>query len=471
MKRESNKVLTASVAKLLHREAIPQLRKLIARTHPADLAYTFSSLTVEQRIRFFDIVERCDRQRAAEVLSELDAGILLRFLEQMDDRKLVDVLAVMPADDTADILELVPDEQRRDQLVAMMRSEDQAETESLMAFDRESAGGLMSTDFFTLEQQTTAQEALDRLRAYAGEAEVVFYLYVTSTHGTLVGVVSLRELVRAPRDKPLADFMIPDVIRVRTDTDQEEVARLIERYNLVALPVVDDNNLLVGIVTVDDIIDVIRSEATEDMLLMAGAGQDEGEHADSIFFSFRTRWPWIFPGFLGGVLAMCVVLAYSAALLQMIALAAFIPVMMGMAGSIGTQSSVIVTRGLSLGRYDFVELGRVVLKELVVGSLLGLSYGAFIAIIAGAIFVQQGVPAAQSVAGALSPPTWRFALTVAVSMSAAMSVAATIGSMVPVLFTKANLDPAVAGAPVVTTVVDVLGVWIFMAIAVAMLGL
>ncbi len=463
MKRESNKVLTTSVAKLLRRNATPQLAKIIARTHPADLAYTFSSLTPEQRHAFFVVVEKTDRERAAEVLSELEPNILVPFLEQIDDRKLVDILEFMPSDDTADTLDLVRDEERRDKLVAMMRKEDQAETESLLAFDPESAGGLMSTDYFALEQHTTAQEALEQLQKEAGEAEVVFYLYVVNEHDTLVGVATLRELVRAERDKPLKEFMIPDVIRVRVDTDQEEVARLIARYNLVALPVVDDNNRLVGIVTVDDIIDVIRSEATEDMLLMAGAGQEDVGRYNSVMFSFRARWPWLLPSFLGGVFAMFVVYNYSGSLLAMIPLAAFIPVMIGMAGNIGTQSSAIVTRGLSLGKYDFVELGRVVLKELVVGALLGISYGIFIGAIAGALFWKQhGFPQT-------SP--WLFAATMGTAMVAAMAVAAILGSLVPILFKKGNLDPATGSGPLVITVIDVLGVWIFFVISVAMLGL
>lgn len=463
MKRESNKVLTTSVAKLLRRNATPQLRNIIARTHPADLAYTFSSLTPEQRLSFFAVIEQTDRERAAEVLSEVEPGILMRFLDEIDDRKLVDLLAVMPADDTADTLDLVRDEERRDKLVAMMRKEDQAETESLLAFDPESAGGLMSTDFFALEQHTTAQEALEQLQEEAGEAEVVFYLYVVNEHDTLVGVASLRELVRAQREKPLKEFMIPDVIRVRVDTDQEEVARLIARYNLVALPVVDDNNRLVGIVTVDDIIDVIRSEATEDMLLMAGAGQEDVGRYNSVLFSFRTRWPWLFPSFLGGVLALLVVFTYSGALLEMIPLAAFIPVMIGMAGNIGTQSSAIVTRGLSLGKYDFVELGRVIIKELVVGALLGVSYGVLIGAIGGALFWQQDI--------VVTTEPWRFAATMATAMVAAMSVGATLGSVVPILFKKMNLDPATASGPLVITAIDVLGVYIFLVISVAMLGL
>jgi magnesium transporter len=451
------------VAKLLRRDANAQLRKIIARTHPADLAYTFNSLTPEHHLRFFRVIEQSDRQRAAEVLSELDAGILMRLLEQLDDRKVIELLEVMPSDDTADTLDLVRDEERRDKLVTMMRKEDQAETESLLAFDPESAGGLMSTDFFALEQDTTAQEALEQLREEAGEAEVVFYLYVVSEHDTLVGVASLRELVRAERDRPLKEFMIPEVIRVGVDTDQEEVARLIARYNLVALPVVDDNNRLVGIITVDDIIDVMRSEATEDMLLMAGAGQEDVGRYNSVLFSFRTRWPWLFPSFLGGVLAMLVVFSYSQALLEMIPLAAFIPVMIGMAGSIGTQSSAIVTRGLSLGSYDFVELGQVVLKELVVGTLLGAAYGLLIAAIAGLLFWQQ------ETFDAVNPLI--FAGTMAASMLSGMTVAAMLGAVVPILFKKINLDPATASGPLVTTVIDVLGVWIFLVIAVAMLGL
>jgi magnesium transporter len=457
MKRESSKVLAATISKLLRREADPQIRNIVQQTHSADLAYTLFLLPLEQRGPFFEYIEDVDRAKAGEALAELEDSLAVKLIRDLDNSRLVKVLEAAASDDTADLLELVRDEDRRDKLVAMMRKEEQAETESLLAFDPESAGGLMSTDFFALEQETTAKEALDQLQEEAGEAEVVFYLYVVNEHGGLVGVASLRELVRAKKDMPLKEFMISDVVRARVDTDQEEVAGLIARYNFVALPVVDANNRLVGIVTVDDIIDVIRSEATEDMLLMAGAGDEDVSRYSSPFFSFRTRLPWLLPSFLGGILAMFVLWSYGAALAAMVPLAALIPVIIGMSGNIGTQSSAIVTRGISLGRSGFVALGRVVLKETLVGIFLGVAYGIFVAGIAGLVF--RNSPSVSDAGLAL------FVGAVAAATLASMTLATALGAVVPILFKRLGLDPATATGPFVITTIDVLGVWTYMLIA------
>lgn len=463
MKRESSKVLAASISKLLRRDAVPQVQKIVDQTHSADLAYTLFLLPPEQRHAFFEQIEQTDLTKAGEALAELEDSLASKLIRDVDDPRLVKVLEAAASDDTADLLELMRDDERRDKLVAMMRREEQAETESLLAFDPETAGGLMSTDFFALEQDTTAKEALDQLQEEAGEAEVVFYLYVVNEHGGLVGVASLRELVRARKDMPLREFMISEAVRVTVDTDQEEVARLIARYNFIALPVVDANNRLVGIVTVDDIIDVIRSEATEDMLLMAGAGDEDVSRYSSPLFSFRTRLPWLFPSFLGGILAMFVLWSYGTALETMIPLAALIPVIIGMSGNIGTQSSAIVTRGISLGRSGFVTLGRVVLKESLVGSMLGVAYGVCVAGIAGLVF--------RSNAAVVAAGLPLFIGTVAAATLASMALATALGSVVPILFKRLGLDPATATGPFVITTIDVMGVWIYMLIAVTLLPL
>ncbi|MEL6179414.1 MAG: magnesium transporter, partial [Myxococcota bacterium] len=243
---------------------------------------------------------------------------------------------------------------------------------------------------------------------------------------------------------------------------QETVARLVARYNLLALPVVDDNNVLAGIVTVDDVIDVIREEATEDMFRMAGAGDTPfGFDAQSIFASTRSRLPWLFASWIGGVLAGVIIQGYEERLLQVAALAAFIPVIIGMAGNVGTQSLTVVTRGLALGQIDARQVLKVVGRELSVGILCGVIYGALLGLAGAALISLQG--------GQVDP--WRFGLSVGLALCSGMLIAAVVGGAVPMLLHRLSIDPAVATGPFVTTSVDILGVLVYFNFATILLGL
>lgn len=460
MKSESNKLLISTVKKLLHRHGKAQLQNIIDRTHPADLALVLNFLTRAERREFFGLCK--DPELAASLLCEVEQGVLRELLEQIEDRRLVRLLELMSSDDTADVLAAIEDEARKELLLTMMRRDELVTTQSLLGFHPESAGGLMVPDYFALEEQTTAGEAVRRLQEDAGRTEMVFYIYVVNTHNHLVGVTSLRELVLARPETPLAEFVTSEVIRVHVDTDQEEVARLIARYNLVALPVVDEGNVLVGVVTVDDIIDVIRAEATEDILLMAGAGEDRVEGYGSITSSLRARLPWLMPGFAGGLLAMLVIRAHELHLIRVAALAMFLPIMMIMGGNVGTQSSTIVTRGLALGRAPFAELGRVVVSELAVGVFAGLLYGALMGLITRVVF-------AGSTALLVTGVT-RFSLAVSVSLASAMALAAFLGALIPMVFSRVNIDPAIATGPFVTTLVDVISIVAYLVIASSILA-
>jgi magnesium transporter len=271
----------------------------------------------------------------------------------------------------------------------------------------------------------------------------------------LLGVVSLRQLVVVKPNTPLKDFMARDIFSVRTDTDQEEVAKLVARYDILAVPVVDDQNKLVGIVTVDDVIDIFRREATEDILKMAGVGEDFLE-TQSILKSTRVRLPWLFASCLGGVLASMVISHFEGGLSHFIFLAPFIPVITGMGGNVGAQSSTIVVRGLATGRLDVRDIWSVVSKQLTVGVILGLIYGGFLGVVARFRFHQDVS------AGLL-------ALVVGISVICSMSIAALMGSLVPMVFRRINIDPAVASGPFISTSIDVVGIFIYLSIATILL--
>jgi len=388
MKSDANTLLLSTTRKLLHSDGLAQLRKLVERAHPADLAYVFNFLAGVERDDFF---AQISEEAAAQMLTEVEPRVRIEFLERREPNEIARLLEVMSSDDVADVLTEL-DDALRERVLEAMRRDELVTTQSLLEYDPESAGGLMLPDYFALDERRTASEAIGQLQADAGRTEMVFYLYVVNEHGHLVGVSSLRELVLSDPDRQLKDFMITDVIRVSVHTDQEEVARLIARYNLVALPVVDENQL-VGVVTVDDIIDVIRSEATEDMMLMAGAGDQSVNDYGSLLTSARARLPWLIPSVIGGALAMAALLLYESSIARVVPIVAFVPLIMTLGGNISNQSAAIVTRGLPLKRSDLVELPRVFLAELSFGVLAGLVYGALFRAIAFA-FTRGPVAAA-----------------------------------------------------------------------------
>jgi magnesium transporter len=398
----------------------------------------------------FDMIE--DTEQKGTIFSELDEDILLNFIEEMKLDDIVVVLESMPSDDVADILGKLP-EKKANAILKKMKKEGSAEIEGLLSYEADTAGGIMVPDFIAMRDDTTAGQAIESLQKEYMDVEMPFYLYVVDEYGKLVGVSSLRQLVVVTPDTPLEDFMSTDIFSVQTDTDQEEVAKLVARYDILAVPVVNDTNELVGIVTVDDVIDIIREEATEDILKMAGAGGEFVE-TQTVFKSMRIRLPWLFASCIGGIVAFFVIGRFEGSLNRFVYLAAFIPVIMGMGGNIGTQSSTIVVRGLAMGHLNLRDIWSVVFKELAVGLILGLVYGTLIGLVAQARYSLVVV-----------------ALSVGLAVICSMSLAALVGSLIPMLFARINVDPAVATGPFVTTAIDIISVFLYFQIATTLLGI
>lgn len=436
-------LLKDTVERLLRRNATTNLVKILRKTHPADTAHLLEILNERSARAIFALLP--DSEIAAEVLSEMEPGFRSNFLQYISIDRLVEIVTAMAGDDAADLLSDLPDE-LREQLLGRMSQEHTEEVTELLSYDEDTAGRIMTTNFLALPQTTTASKALQEVRK-AAETEMVFYLYVIDSKGCLSGVLSLRQLVTAPDEMSLSGIMTPEVIKVRTTTDQEEAARVVSRYNLLAIPVVDENDVLVGIITVDDIIDVIRDEATEDILKMAGA-PEETITSYSVWRSVRVRLPWLFAAWIGGVAAIKIIGGFEDHFKQEMALfaalAAFIPIIMGMGGNIGTQSLSITVRGLATGGIDPKRLWRVVFKEIRVGLLLGLAYGMLLAPIGWAWNQNLSLGA-----------------VVGVAMCANMTLAAVVGTFLPLIAVRLRIDPAVASGPFVTTAIDVLGVSIY----------
>lgn len=450
MDNDRNRILMESIRRLLRRGAASHLRKIVNKTHAADLTAVFNSLTLPDQRRLFDVMD--DIEQKGELFSRLDADTFLNLVKEIDLKEIVEILEQMPTDDVADLLGRMP-EDMADAILEKMKTDDSEEVEDLLSYGDDTAGGIMVPDFIALTEDTTVKAAIESLQKEHQDVEMPFYLYVVDEYGKLVGVSSLRQLVVVPPETPLKNFMTTDVFSVTTDMDQEEVAKLVARYDILAVPVVDDSNRLVGIVTVDDVIDIFRMEATEDMLKMAGAGEEYVE-TQSVLRSTRIRLPWLFASYLGGMVAFYIIGRFEESLYKLAYLAAFIPVIMGMGGNIGTQSSTIVVRGLATGRLNIRDIGSVVVKECLIGLLLGLIYGLLIGLVAH-----------------LKYSTFALAVSVGLGLVCSMSIAALFGSLMPMVFARINIDPAVATGPFVTTSIDIISVFFYFVLATTFLGL
>jgi magnesium transporter len=450
MSTDRNRILVDSIKRLLRRATASHLDKIVNKTHAADLSVVFRSLSLAEQRKLFGLIS--DVEQKGILFSELDEDTFQDLIEGMKIEDIVRILESMPADDVADIIGRLPEEKSQAILDKMKRAESE-EVEDLLRYEDDTAGGIMVPDFIALREDVTAREAIESLQTEHSDVEMAFYLYVVDEYGKLVGVSSLRQLVVVSPDAILKEFMTTDVFSVQTDMDQEEVARLVARYDILAVPVVDGTNRLMGIVTVDDVIDILRKEATEDILKMAGAGEEFVE-TKTIFKSTRIRLPWLFASCLGGIFAFFIIGEYENSLSKITYLAAFIPVIMGMGGNIGTQSSTIVVRGLATGRINVRDIWPVVFKELSIGLILGLVYGLLIGSVAQFRYSMEAL-----------------ALSVALAVICSMSVAALVGSLVPMGFARINIDPAVATGPLVTTAIDIISVFFYFLIATTLLGI
>ena len=439
-------ILRDTFRRLLRRRAKTNIIKLIDKTHPADLALLFRYFNeIEQDEIFSDLKES---ETTAEFLNELDESIAIRLLENESPERIAQILEKASSNEQAYLMGLV-DEKYANSVIDLLKAEEQEELEEMMAYPEDSAGILMYTDVFTLHEETKAKDAIYALQDQE-EAEMVFYLYTLDNDGRLTGVISLRELVTTPGDTMLKDIMSKQIHVVRPETDQEEVARIVSQYNFLAVPVVDQEDRLLGIVTVDDVVDVIREEATEDFLQLVGAGKDREILLKSSWENARMRVPWLFASWVGGILAALIIGIFDDVLKSTIALAAFIPVIMGMGGNIGTQSSTMIVRGLATGRVSIENSVKILFKEIRVGLILGILYGLLLGVFAIFQFID------------VSP---MIGVVVGLSICISMIIAATIGSLVPLILNRFEIDPAIATGPFVTTAIDILGVAFYFIVA------
>ncbi len=419
--------------------------RIAAGLHPADLARLLNYLPTGERETLFGWLPS---EQAGLALAELDEELRTRLLEETHPERLSEFLGYLETDDAADVLADLPEEVAARVLPLLDRSE---EVRSLLHYDEESAGGIMGTEFVIVPETWTVAEATEEVRRNAETVEAVFAVFVSDAQGRVQGMVSLKNLLLTLADTPVSDIMDEDVITVPPEIDQEEVARIMQRYDLVSLPVVDARGEMLGRITIDDIVDVIRDEAEEDIQRMSGMSGSE-EPSDSVFRVVRGRLPWLLIGMVGAGLSGLVIGQFENALQQAVILATFIPIVMAMAGNAGIQSSAIVVQGLASGELWASDVARRLGKELSVSLLNGLA----LALILGA-----GVMALPIGGASLE----LLALTASLSMLTVIVLATIIGATVPLLLHRMKIDPALATGPFITTSNDILGLGVFFLLA------
>ena len=419
--------------------------RIAASLHPADLARLLNYLPTGERETLFGWLPS---EQAGLALAELDEELRTRLLEETHPERLSEFLGHLETDDAADVLADLPEEVAARVLPLLDRSE---EVRSLLHYDEESAGGIMGTEFVIVPATWTVAEATEEVRRNAETVEAVFAVFVSDAQGRVQGVVSLKNLLLTLADTPVSDIMDEDVITVTPEIDQEEVARIMQRYDLVSLPVVDARGEMLGRITIDDIVDVIRDEAEEDIQRMSGMSGSE-EPSDSVFRVVRGRLPWLLIGMVGAGLSGLVIGQFENALEQAIILATFIPIVMAMAGNAGIQSSAIVVQGLASGELWASDVARRLGKELSVSLLNGLA----LALILGAVVMALPIGGAS---------LELLALTASLSMLTVIVLATIIGATVPLLLHRMKIDPALATGPFITTSNDILGLGVFFLLA------
>lgn len=445
----TREVLANQIRELLESDRVDDLRRVLREAHPADIADAVDVLSEDDRLRVFSLL---DDQIAGEVLDETEPEATTALLKDLDSERTADILEEMPSNDAVEILSDLPEDEA-ERLLGLMEKDEAEDVQELLQYPENSAGRIMSEEVISLKAEMTAGEAIQMLRRIAPRAETAYYLYVTDASDRLVGVVSLRDLIVADTDVKIGEIMDDKVISVTTTTDQEEVARIVSKYDFVAVPVVDESDKLVGVITVDDIIDVIEEEASEDIYALGGTTEDP-EAVRSPLPSAIRRLPWLLITVIGEIFTALVISGYEVTLEQVLALVFFVPVIMATGGNVGTQSLAMMVRSIALEEQAGRSVKQVILREGATGILLGVMIGIFTAIIAS-IWMHM-----------LS-----LGLVIAIAMTLTLTFSAMLGALIPLIFRSLGKDPALASGPFITTLNDIVSVTIYFILATQLLHL
>jgi magnesium transporter len=443
---EVDESVVEDIAALLEAGQRGMVLNLVADLYPADVALLLTHLPFDEAQQ---LVHWVPPELVSETMTELDDTFRASLLEGLSEDRLTDLLDALDTDDAVDVLADLPSDLARHVLPDL---EDREDITDLLDYDEESAGGLMAREFVAIPPDWTLADATEEVRRRADDVDELYAAFVVDAQGVLLGVVSLKQLLLSPADVQIRDIMDEEFISVTTDVDQEEVGRIVQRYDLVSLPVLDEGGHLMGRITIDDVVDVIREEVEEDMQKLSGVAGGE-EPTDSVFRISRGRLPWLLVGLVGAGLSGVVIGSFEHTLEQAVVLASFIPIVMAMAGNVGIQSSAIAVQGLASGEVWSSDVVRRLGKELGAGLINGI----VLSIVLGlAVMV---IPFSDVNA------LW-LALTASLSLLFVILIAAALGTTIPLLLHRLGIDPAIATGPFITTSNDIIGLSVFFLVAI-----
>ena len=455
---ERFEIVEKALLRMLEGKKYTTLRDILVTMNPSDIAAIFDDLEERQIPIVFRLLPK---EQAAETFVEMEPEAQELLIRGFSDNELKEVLSELYADDMADIVEEMPANVVK-RILKNADPEMRNTINQLLRYPENSAGSIMTTEYVTLRPQMTVEESILRIRRQGVDKETIYTCYVTEGR-KLVGVITVKDLLLAESDEtPVSEIMLTNLISVTTHTDQEEVAKMFSHYNFLALPVVDTENRLVGIVTFDDAMDVIEEEATEDMEIMGGMLPSEKTYLRSSPFElFKNRIPWLMLLMVSATFTGLIMTAFEGALAAQIALSAFIPMLMGTGGNSGSQSSVTIIRALSLEEVDFRDIGRVLWKELRTALLCGIALAVVcfgkIWLVDKLLFGNEGI-------------TLMVDLVVCSALCVTVILAKIVGCLLPIAAKAVKLDPAVMASPFITTIVDALSLLVYFVFAQALLG-
>lgn len=444
---------------LLEQKKYAALRIILNAMEPADIAEFMDEIPKEQYPIVFRILPK---ELAAEVFVEMDSDHQEMLIGSFSDSELKEVLDELYVDDTVDIIEEMP-ANVVERILKNSKPDMRAVINEVLKYPKDSAGSIMTTEYVSLKERLTVEQAFDLIRRVAIDKETIYTCYVTDANRKLIGLITARTLMLSPKDAVIGDIMEQNVIFASTLDDQEEVAAMIEKYDLLAIPVVDAEQRLVGIVTVDDAIDVIHDEAEEDFAVMAAVTPSEKEYIKTpVLELFKARIPWLMLLMISATFTGMIISSFEEALQFLPALTAFIPMLMDTGGNSGSQASVTIIRGISLNEIKFRDTLKVLWKELRVSVLCG---GALAVVNFGKIILVDGYLLHNaSITGNLMIP-----LAVCLTLFITVVCAKLIGCSLPLLAKKVGFDPAVMASPFITTIVDAVSLLVYFQIAKALL--
>ena len=442
---------------MIGRRDVPAIKAYFADQNPIDIAELLSE---DAELPLAKLYRLLPKTLAAEVFVEMDSDTQAKLIAELSDKEIAETMSELFYDDAADLVEEMPATVVK-RILKNTATEDRSEINKLLKFKDDSAGSIMTTEFVELKREMTVGEALDHIRRVAPDKETVYTCYVTDGTRHLLGLVTALALLTSPTDKKIGDLMNEHVISARTSDDREEVAKTLTKYDFLALPVVDSEDRLVGIVTVDDALDVISEETEEDFAKRAGMSPSEAPYLKTPALRlFRARIPWLLLLMVSATFTGMIISGFENALAKQVVLTMFIPMLMDPGGNSGSQSSVTIIRALSLGDVHFGDILRVLRKELTTALLCGVTLAAvaFIKLMTIDNLLSGGV-------------TLTVALVVSLTLLCTVLAAKFIGATLPLIVHKIGLDPAVAASPMITTIVDAIALLVYFAIATALLGL